>query len=235
MARLPYIEAGASPEVDDLFAEITRMGRPVANLYRMLANQPPALAAFLGMSRYVRAASSLDPGLRELSILATARELGQAALLDRPAGGPQLLPALRRDPVGRPRVVEDDVDVGLAAELLDPRRHPGAHHLERRTAEEGGCEPDVDSVALDRDLADDSEIDDRDRRDLRILDLRERVPDLLRGHHAAPGTERLTIVISSQSAGHSSSSGPRPAGSTSSSRSRSARAGRSSASTRPSA
>lgn len=53
------------------------MGRPVANLYRVLANQPPALAAFLGMSRYVRSASSLDPGLRELVIVATAREFGQ--------------------------------------------------------------------------------------------------------------------------------------------------------------
>jgi 4-carboxymuconolactone decarboxylase len=77
MARLPYIEAGGSPAVDELFAEIEGMGRPVLNLYRVLANQPPALAAFLGMSRYVRSASSLDPGLRELAILATAHELGQ--------------------------------------------------------------------------------------------------------------------------------------------------------------
>lgn len=53
------------------------MGRSVLNLYRMLANQPPALAAFLEMSRYVRSQSSLDPGLRELVILATAHELGQ--------------------------------------------------------------------------------------------------------------------------------------------------------------
>ena len=77
MARLPYTQAGASPAVDELFAEIEGMGRPVLNLYRALANQPPALAAFLGMSRYVRSASSLDPGLRELAILATAHELGQ--------------------------------------------------------------------------------------------------------------------------------------------------------------
>lgn len=53
------------------------MGRPALNLYRVLANQPPALAAFLGMSRYVRAESSLDAGLRELAVLATAHELGQ--------------------------------------------------------------------------------------------------------------------------------------------------------------
>jgi 4-carboxymuconolactone decarboxylase len=78
VARLPYIPAGKSPEVDSLYAEIAGMGRIVANLYRMLANQPPALAAFLAMSRYVRSGSSLDPGLREISILATAHEFGQA-------------------------------------------------------------------------------------------------------------------------------------------------------------
>jgi alkylhydroperoxidase family enzyme len=77
MARLPYVDPGTSPAVDALFAEIGRMGRPVLNLYRMLANQPPALAAFLEMSRYVRSESRLEPGLRELAILATARELGQ--------------------------------------------------------------------------------------------------------------------------------------------------------------
>jgi 4-carboxymuconolactone decarboxylase len=77
MARLPYLDAGTSRAVDELYAEIGRMGRPVLNVYRVLANQPPALSAFLEMSRYVRAGSSLDPGLRELSILATAYELGQ--------------------------------------------------------------------------------------------------------------------------------------------------------------
>jgi 4-carboxymuconolactone decarboxylase len=77
MARLRYVAQGESPAVDFLYAEIGRMGRPVLNLYRVLANQPPALAAFLEMSRYVRSGSSLDPGLRELAILATAHELGQ--------------------------------------------------------------------------------------------------------------------------------------------------------------
>jgi len=77
MARLRYVAQGESTAVDFLYAEIGRMGRPVLNLYRVLANQPPALAAFLEMSRYVRSGSSLDPGLRELVILATAHELGQ--------------------------------------------------------------------------------------------------------------------------------------------------------------
>jgi 4-carboxymuconolactone decarboxylase len=78
MARLPYVKTGVSAGADHLYAEIERMGRPVLNLYRVLANQPPALGAFLGMSRYVRAGSSLEPGLRELMILATAHELDQA-------------------------------------------------------------------------------------------------------------------------------------------------------------
>ena len=77
MARLPYLDKGASPAVDEAYAQVERLGRPVLNLYRMLANQPPALAAFLEMSRYVRDDSSLDPSLRELVILATAYELDQ--------------------------------------------------------------------------------------------------------------------------------------------------------------
>lgn len=68
---------GTSPAVDELYEEVRRMGRPVLNLYKVLANQPPALAAFLKTSRYVRSGSSLDPGLRELAILATAHALEQ--------------------------------------------------------------------------------------------------------------------------------------------------------------
>lgn len=77
MARLPYVQPGSSAEVDGLYSDIAGMGRSVANLYKVLANQPPALAAFLEMSRYVRSSSSLDPGLRELAILATAYEFKQ--------------------------------------------------------------------------------------------------------------------------------------------------------------
>ena len=71
-ARVPYVKD------DPVFARVEAMGRPVLNLYRALANQPVALEAFLDMSRYVRSASGLDAGLRELVILATAYELDQA-------------------------------------------------------------------------------------------------------------------------------------------------------------
>ncbi|MFI5282181.1 MAG: carboxymuconolactone decarboxylase family protein [Candidatus Dormibacterales bacterium] len=77
MARLPLVGPGSSVSVDELYAEIGRTARPVLNLYRVIANQPPALAAFLEMSRYVRSGSALAPGLRELEILAIAHELGQ--------------------------------------------------------------------------------------------------------------------------------------------------------------
>ncbi len=93
MARLPYVPdpanghgastgtppgAGSSLASDAaaVYAEIRALGRPVLNLYRVLANQPPALRAFLGMSRYVRDDSALPAALRELTILATAYALG---------------------------------------------------------------------------------------------------------------------------------------------------------------
>lgn len=77
MARLDYVAPGTSKEADAVYAEVQRLGRPVLNLYAELGNQPRALAAFLSMSRYVRDDSSLEPGLRELLILETARELRQ--------------------------------------------------------------------------------------------------------------------------------------------------------------
>ena len=66
MARLPYVQDPAA------FADVRALGRPLLNLYRILANQPAALRAFLGMSRYIRDESTLAAPLRELTILATA-------------------------------------------------------------------------------------------------------------------------------------------------------------------
>jgi alkylhydroperoxidase family enzyme len=80
MARLPYLDAehSAQPElVATLYARIGRWGRPVGHLYKVLANQPPALEAFLGMSHYIRDQSSLSDSVREIAVLGTARALGQ--------------------------------------------------------------------------------------------------------------------------------------------------------------
>lgn len=87
MARVPYVEPGSSLAADDVYAQLTAMGRPVLNLYRALANQPEALRAFLGMSRYVRGGSSLDPAFRELVILATAQALDQGYEVEHHRGG----------------------------------------------------------------------------------------------------------------------------------------------------
>lgn len=80
MARVPLVEAeqSADPElVRNAYAFVEDLGRPVANLYKVLANQPAALQAFLGMSHYIRDTSSLDKRLLELAVLATARVLEQ--------------------------------------------------------------------------------------------------------------------------------------------------------------
>jgi 4-carboxymuconolactone decarboxylase len=95
MARLPYVEdptprrgccpappgwAGADEaagtELAAAYDEVRALGRPLLNLYRILANQPRALRAFLGMSRYIRDENPLPVRLRELVILATAHALG---------------------------------------------------------------------------------------------------------------------------------------------------------------
>jgi alkylhydroperoxidase family enzyme len=77
MARLPYVmETDPLPDdVRSLYDHITALRGGLLNLYRVLANQPPALRAFMGMSRYVRDENSLPPQLRELAILATAYAL----------------------------------------------------------------------------------------------------------------------------------------------------------------
>ena len=60
-----------------MYERVRGLGRPVAHLYQVLGNQPPALEAFLGMSNYIRDRSSLDAGLREMAILATAHTIDQ--------------------------------------------------------------------------------------------------------------------------------------------------------------
>lgn len=78
MPRLPYVELpsdGTASDLSALFREIADLRGTVTRLHRALANQPAALRAFMGMSRYVRNESSLRPALRELAILATAYAL----------------------------------------------------------------------------------------------------------------------------------------------------------------
>src|SRR3954451_1955764 len=148
----------------------------------------------------------------------------------------QLLAAGRRDPVGRPRVVGDDLDLGLGAEAGDLLLHRPLHHLERRAAEEGGCELDPDLSVRDIDRTDDAEVDERDDGDLGVRDLLERLPDLSLAYHCAPaGAERRTIVISSHSGPSSSVCVPRSTAAASARPTREASSPRSSAGRPPSA
>ena len=63
MARLPYLDkADLSPSDADILA------RDI-NLHRVLANNPAAARAFIGLGQYIRHRSALDPRLRELAIL----------------------------------------------------------------------------------------------------------------------------------------------------------------------
>src|SRR6266540_2240883 len=123
---------------------------------------------------------------------------------------PELLAPLRRDPVGRPGVVAQDVDLRLRTQLADPLYHRVAHHLERRAAEERRGEVHTHVAVLDADVTDDSEVDERDHRDLGIRDLGKHLPHLVGGYHVVPaGCERRTIVISSKSSASSPVCSPR--------------------------
>lgn len=63
MARLPYLDPADLAAADrDLLA------RPI-NLHRALVHNPKAARAYLGLGKYIRHESRLDPRLRELAIL----------------------------------------------------------------------------------------------------------------------------------------------------------------------
>jgi len=63
MARVPYLElADLAPENRDLL-------KRNITLHRALVNSPEATRSFLGLARYIRFQSRLDPRLREMAIL----------------------------------------------------------------------------------------------------------------------------------------------------------------------
>jgi alkylhydroperoxidase family enzyme len=74
MARLDYVmeSPDAPADVRSIYDDIAKLRGGIVNLYRILANQPAALRAFMSMSRYVRDDSTFPPHLRELAILVTA-------------------------------------------------------------------------------------------------------------------------------------------------------------------
>jgi 4-carboxymuconolactone decarboxylase len=77
MPRVPYvqIEDARAGDLASLNREIVLLRGRILRLHRVLANNPPALKAFMSMSRYVRDESTLSDDLRELAILAVAHAL----------------------------------------------------------------------------------------------------------------------------------------------------------------
>ncbi len=63
MARLPYLDRS------DLAAENRDLLSRDINLYRLLAHSPNGARSFMGLGKFVRHQSRLDPRLRELAIL----------------------------------------------------------------------------------------------------------------------------------------------------------------------
>jgi alkylhydroperoxidase family enzyme len=81
MARIPYVEATAGsspPDLVALYRDIAGLRGAVLHLHQALANQPDALRAFMGMSRYIRDDAELPANLRELAVLATGYALNVA-------------------------------------------------------------------------------------------------------------------------------------------------------------
>jgi alkylhydroperoxidase family enzyme len=73
MARIPYANEGASPEIAALAEQIRReRGGKVPNLYRMLLNSPPIARGWLNLLTAVRQQSRLRARYRELSIIRVA-------------------------------------------------------------------------------------------------------------------------------------------------------------------
>ena len=63
MARVPYLDpTDLAPENRDLLARNI-------NLYRALVNSPDCTRSFLGLAKYIRFQSRVDPRLREMAIL----------------------------------------------------------------------------------------------------------------------------------------------------------------------
>lgn len=76
MAAIPYPDPDQVPGLADVYAGIEAIGRPVLNLYRVMAHSPEGLQAYIGLSHFVRDKSSLPPTLRELAILQTGVTIG---------------------------------------------------------------------------------------------------------------------------------------------------------------
>lgn len=75
MARVPYVDRDdVAEEYRPIYEQlIAQRGLPVHNLFRVLANTPPIMEKYLGLSNQLRFKTRLDGELRELAILAVGQ------------------------------------------------------------------------------------------------------------------------------------------------------------------
>src|SRR5579884_2066824 len=183
----------------------TRIGAQRTDSDRLeLLERLPARRAVAERPARRRAEDVLEPGVGRAAVRAAEDARLQLQQLRggglprggrREAGRTELLPAGRRDLVGRPRVVVDDPHLRLRAEPGDGLLQRPRHRLEGGAAEEGRRQLYRDVPGRDLDRTDDAEVDERDDGKLRIRDPLERRPDLGFAHHCAPaGAERRTLV-----------------------------------------
>ena len=72
MARIPYADENANPEVAALAAQIRKERGKMHNLYRMLLNSPPVAQGWLNLLTAVRQQCKLSGRYREIAILRVA-------------------------------------------------------------------------------------------------------------------------------------------------------------------
>ena len=76
MARVPYIaKEDLAPESQHIYDHIAQTRAGVPRTFGALLNSPVAANRVAALGEYLRFQSKLDPAVRELAILATAREL----------------------------------------------------------------------------------------------------------------------------------------------------------------
>jgi 4-carboxymuconolactone decarboxylase len=142
VAVIPY--ADEDPADDRVRAVLERLPEPRINLFRMLANAPALIGPTLRLGQAILTKGDLDPALRELAILHTARltrtdyEWAQHEAIARLVGVPDDKIAA----VDRGEVAGDPLDTReqLALELVGHVLHEGAppHDLVQRGGRELG-------------------------------------------------------------------------------------------------
>ena len=77
MSRIEMVQnAQASPELKEIYNNLSKNGAKIINLYRIVAHNPRALLNFLRLGNSLLVGTDLHPKLRELAILRVAKLAG---------------------------------------------------------------------------------------------------------------------------------------------------------------